>query len=84
MDCQALNATEQEIHLVVQVNSSNHPWLLSAIYASPRVNERHLLWDNLKMIAKLHNFPWVTLGDFNEVIFDSEKVGGRPINRTKA
>ena len=84
MDCQALNATEQEIHIVIQVKDSNSPWLLSVIYASLRLNERNILQESLKLIANLHNLPWVILGDFNKVIYDSEKMGGRPINRTRA
>ena len=52
-----LSSTEQEIHALVKDLSSNNSWLLSAIYASPRHIERHLLWDNLSMVAELHSLP---------------------------
>lgn len=42
-----LMKTEQEIHVVVKVRSTNFNWLLSSIYASPRLEERKLLWNNL-------------------------------------
>ena len=53
----ALANTEQEIHSVVKVRNSNSSWLLTAIYTSPRIAERHVLWENLIKVAKLHNMP---------------------------
>ena len=38
-----------------------------------------MLWENLKLIAILHDRPWAFMGDFNEVIIEGEKVGGNPI-----
>ena len=49
--------TEQEIHVFVKVHYSDFSWLLSAIYASPRIEERAILWNNLASIAKSHNLP---------------------------
>ena len=49
--------TEQEIHVVVKVRAQNSSWLLSTIYASPRLEERILLWKNLATIAPLHDLP---------------------------
>ena len=78
-----LAATEQEIHALVQVRSQPLNWLISAIYASPRFAERCVLWDNLKMLASLHNLPWAIMGDFNEVIAEEEKSGGNPISQRR-
>ena len=49
--------TEQEIHVFVKVRCFDFSWLLSAIYASPRIEERAILWNNLTSIAKSHNLP---------------------------
>ena len=76
--------TEQEIHATVKVCHSNLNWFISAIYASPRLAERRLVWSNLIEIAKLHNYPWLMLGDFNEVLSGEEKFGGNPINLNRA
>ena len=65
MDIQSLANTEQEIHVEVKVRSSNLNWVLSAIYASPKNEERKILWENLAKVAELHNLPWVMAGDFN-------------------
>jgi hypothetical protein len=80
VDVSVLAATEQEIHAVVKVRSSNFSWLLSAIYASPRFLERKILWDNLSQVASLHNLPWLLAGDFNEVLSSEDKFGGLPVN----
>ena len=77
MEVEHLCSTEQEIHVSVQVKGSYSLWLLSAIYASPRRSERRILWENLKIIAGLHNLPWVMLGDFNDILSCDEKWGGK-------
>ena len=74
-----LTSTEQEIHALIRVRAYSFTWLISAIYASPRFAERCVLWENLKMLASLHNLPWAMMGDFNEVIAEEEKSGGNPI-----
>ena len=35
--------TEQEIHATVKVRNTNSSWLFTAVYASPRTAERHIL-----------------------------------------
>jgi exonuclease III len=76
-----LCSTEQEIHASVKVRGSNSLWLLFAIYASPRRSKRRILWENLKIIASLHNLPWIMLGDFNDILSCEEKWrGNRPSN----
>ena len=71
-----LSSTEQEIHANIKVRSFNFTWLISAIYASPRIVERRILWENLKTVAHLHNLPWLILGDFNEVCVGRINLGG--------
>ena len=79
-----LASTEQEIHATVKVCSSNLTWLIFAIYASPRLVERRILWSNLSIVAKLHKLPWLLLGDFNEVLCGEENFGGRQVNINRA
>ena len=84
VDVSVLAATEQEIHAVIKVLASNFSWLLSSIYASPRLVERKILWNNLTQVASLHNLPWLLAGDFNEVLTSEDKFGGLPINLRKS
>nr|XP_023875292.1 uncharacterized protein LOC111987785 [Quercus suber] len=71
-----LATTEQEIHAIIRVRSQSLNWLISAIYATPRFAKRCILWENLKMLANLHDLPWALMGDFNEVLSEEEKSGG--------
>ena len=57
MEVILLSTTEQEIHATVKMRSSNLFWLISAIYARPRIAERKILWNNLKIVSQLHNLP---------------------------
>ena len=77
---EALARIEQEIHVEVKVRSSNLSWIFSAIYASPRSEERSILWDNLSKVAELHKLPWIMTGDFNEPLVDGDKFRGRGVS----
>ena len=39
-----------------------------------------MLWNNLVNVASLHSSPRIIAGDFNEVLADDEKYGGRVVN----
>ena len=66
------------------MRSSNLTWLMTTIYASPRLAERRILWENLKIVAHLHNLPLLMLGDFNEILSGEDKFGGNQVNVNKA
>ena len=80
VEIEELARTEQEIHVEVKVHASNLSWIFSAIYASPRSEERCILWNNLSKVAKLHNKPWIMAGDFNEPLVQKDKFGGRGVS----
>lgn len=69
---------------MVEVYPKPKPFLFSTIYASPNLMHRKLLWQNLKCIANTYLGPWLLGGDFNEIIFTSEKFEGRVINIVRA
>ena len=62
-----------EIHATIMVHRSNLSWFISVIYASPRYAGRRILWSDLIAVSKLHNHPWLMLGDFNEVLSGNDK-----------
>nr|XP_023874857.1 uncharacterized protein LOC111987377 [Quercus suber] len=78
-DTQMAN-TEQEIHVSIKVRGSDFSWIFSAVYASPRLEERTISWNNLATVAESHNLPWVIAGDFNELLNSDDKFGGREIS----
>ena len=62
----------------------NLSWLFTAIYASPRLTKRRILWSNIEKVGQLHNLPWLMIGDFNEVLGGEDKFGGNQINLNRA
>ena len=83
-DVKLLSATEQEKHAIVKVCASNLSWLFTAIYASPHLAKRRILWSNIEKVGQLHNLPWLMIGDFNEVLGGEDKFGGNQINLNRA
>lgn len=63
--------------MLVEVNNYK-PFLLYAIYASPKFALRKDLWLDLIDCAQNINLPWAVIGDFNEVVSQREKYGGEP------
>ena len=62
----------------IVVNSrEGQAWPMSAIYASAEVELRKLLWKYLQELGEKVRFPWLLVGDFNEVTDASEKRGGQ-------
>ncbi|XP_071678252.1 uncharacterized protein [Lolium perenne] len=51
------------------------PWRLTTVYGEAQVAERFKTWDMLKFIRSLSPYPWVCLGDFNEVLHRHEHCG---------
>ncbi|XP_073152290.1 uncharacterized protein [Henckelia pumila] len=54
-------------------------WRFTGFYGNPDSRLRSQSWSLLERLAGIHEFintPWLIGGDFNEICFDSEKVGG--------
>ena len=84
VEVEQLASIIQEIHAKVKVLPSNLSWILSAVYASPRIVERQVLWENLTKVAKLHSKPWIIAGNFNEPLTEVDKFGGRLVRINKS
>jgi hypothetical protein len=65
----------QFIHLKVNY-SSGEQWYFTAIYASPNEENRSLLWEDLREIARNMKDAWLLAGDFNDIASVEEKKGG--------
>lgn len=71
----------QAFHAFIQVHSNSQfkdfTWLLCGVYASLDLETRKLLWEELRTISDNYSRPWISIGDYNEIISHSKKSGGR-------
>ncbi|XP_061347266.1 uncharacterized protein LOC133292825 [Gastrolobium bilobum] len=51
-------------------------FLCTVVYGSPREDERHVMWDDVKQLSLNVNLPWILAGDFNDIKCMGEKKGG--------
>jgi hypothetical protein len=56
----------------------NNPWILSCVYGPPYNKDNTDFWKNLAAIGSKYYGPWLCIGDFNRILDQSEKYGGRP------
>lgn len=73
----------QVLNLVVQGGDGSR-WILSAVYASPYLPFRNLLWKYLTELGHELELPWLLLGDFNQALVAADKLGGRRFNPTRS
>ena len=78
-----LTISAQVIHASVQVNSSNTPWLFSAVYASLSFESRLELWNHLALFADTHTLPWVVAKDVNEILSNTENFSSIPASQRR-
>lgn len=51
-------------------------WRLTGLYGEPNRALRRRTWDLLRNLARDSNLPWCVIGDVNNVLNGSDKVGG--------
>lgn len=79
-----INVTEvmkgrQMIHLHCSVKGFV-PFFLSTIYAIPIPSYKQALWQDMKALSVSISEPWVIVGDFNDILGPSERIGGSVLN----
>ncbi|CAL8174343.1 unnamed protein product [Prunus armeniaca] len=73
-----LACSNQSITAMITQGSSS--WILTIVYAHPCPRIRRSLWNYLDGVSSTNNLPWLVTGDFNEIVDDSEKKGGRAVH----
>ena len=58
-----------------EITMGNTSSYCSAVYANPHIHRRKELWGDLTRIANMIHGPWIVLGDFNDVLLQSEVRG---------
>lgn len=76
--------TFQKLHAMIKVLLNTQPWYFSTIYASTDCYKRKIRWQNLKYLTHSVTDLWLMIsGDFNNVLTQNDKWGGRSINTSR-
>lgn len=66
-------------HIDCIIQNGSLLWRFTGFYGNPVISLRYSSWQLLRRIASIHelkHLPWVVGGDFNDILYDSEKMGG--------
>lgn len=77
-DVEVISIKENVISLLVYLNPSHTPWLLSVVYGPTLWHQKAAFWTLLHSVAGAFGGPWLCLGDFNCLLASWEKHGGLP------
>jgi hypothetical protein len=55
-------------------------WRFSGMYGEPKTELRARTWEALQYLRSQDDLPWLCAGDFNEILFPHEQLGGNPRN----
>ncbi|KAG7583258.1 Reverse transcriptase domain [Arabidopsis suecica] len=60
----------------VKVKLGSLIFFISCVYGEPAAQLRQVVWDQLVDIGHTRDDPWLVLGDLNEMVDNTEKLGG--------
>ena len=53
------------------------------VYANPNAELKRQCFEKIVQLARRVSLPWMVIGDFNEVLLASEKVGGAGVDHRR-
>ncbi|XP_074274081.1 uncharacterized protein LOC141597513 [Silene latifolia] len=74
VDVEVLEMADQFIHVKIKVLLTGHSFIATFVYAYNKIEDRVPLWNAL--LRNRVTGPWIVLGDFNNVMFSNERLGG--------
>lgn len=65
--------SKRHIDIFADDNEKECKWRFIGFYGSPYIQDRNESWAVLKSLTTNKDFPWFVVGDFNEIMYGSEK-----------
>jgi hypothetical protein len=78
VDIKCISTSVNIINVWCYSDPPNTSWLLSCIYGPPEKQFKSVFWDSLLDVGLGYHGPWLCIGDFNMIMSQSEKFGGKP------
>ncbi|KAA3476013.1 reverse transcriptase [Gossypium australe] len=75
--------SRRHIDVVIDDDEVKGKWRFTGFYGSPYERDRNNSWEELRTLYTGESFPWFVCGDFNEIMYGSEKKGGVPRNERR-
>ncbi|CAH9112818.1 unnamed protein product [Cuscuta europaea] len=72
---QIVNSSNHFIDLQISLEEGAPSWHFTGFYGCPERTRRRESWDILKSLSLGIDQPWLVMGDFNDLIFATEKRG---------
>jgi hypothetical protein len=65
-----------QYYIDATIKRGSAEWRFTGIYGEPRADWRQKTWDVLRYLRAQDNLPWLCAGDFNEIAWLDEQLGG--------
>lgn len=79
VNVQLIGSSYQYLHCMVMSTDNTLCCTVTVVYALNHLNERKKLGDDICTLASGITGPWCILGDFNNVLHVTDRIGGNPI-----
>jgi len=76
LDVMLQNYSQRHISATISLASSNFSWTFTGFYGNPDTKLQEESWRLISHLGFLSRPAWLCIGDFNEIVDQSEKVGG--------
>lgn len=72
-----MSITLSIIYMLLLKNQTQVKCFITGFYGRLKTGDKHLSWDLMRRINEHNSIPWCIIEDFNEIIYQNEKDGGR-------
>lgn len=81
---QVLSTSQYFFHLEVEPGGDDPKFLCSLVYGPVLWREKELFWQELRWLGQNMSIPWLCVRDFNDLVRQSEKQGGRVLSSSSS